>query len=88
MTYGIYCIRDRLAGFGSPYPHRSQDTAKRSFARIVNNSEGDIAFSPADYDLYLVGDFDDDSGLVTAVIPVQYICNGSDLVGVVKYEKS
>lgn len=82
MTYDLYCLRDHYSTFGTPFAHANQNTAKRYFARLVNNSDGDIAFSPRDYDLYLIGHFDDSNGLVSVVSPSEFVCNGADLVGV------
>lgn len=87
MRYGIYCLRDHYSSFGTPFCHANENTAKRYFARLVNNSDGDIGFSPGDYDLYCIGHFNDSSGLVDVVNPIEFICNGSDLVGVKNYEK-
>lgn len=87
MTYGLYSIRDHYASFGAVFGHANQNTAKRYFARIVTNSDTDAAFSPSDYDLYHVGDFDDQSGVVSVVEPIEFICNGLDMVGVYKDEK-
>lgn len=86
MTYDLYTLRDHYSAFGAPFAHANQNTAKRYFARLVNNSTGDIGFSPVDYDLYLIARFDDESGVVSVVNPMEFICNGADLVGV-KYDE-
>lgn len=87
MTYGVYSIRDHYGSFGTIFCHTNENTAKRYFGRIVCNSDTDAAFSPADFDLYHVADFDDQSGLVSVVTPVEFVCNGVDMVGVYKYEE-
>lgn len=87
MTYDLYSIRDHYSSFGTPFSHLNSNTAKRYFARLVNTSDGDIAFSPGDYDLYLIGRFNDESGLVSVVNPAEFVCNGSELVGVKTDEK-
>lgn len=87
MIYGLYSFRDHLSCFGSPFAHASANTAKRYFARLIGQSDGDIAFNPYDYDLYHVGDFDDSNGVVSVVTPIEYICNGGDLIGVADHEK-
>lgn len=86
MKYGVYSIRDHLGAFGTVFCHANENTAKRYVARIVANSDLDIGFSPADYDLFHVADFDDTTGLVDVVSPLHYICNGLDLIGGVKHE--
>ena len=81
MTYGVYSVRDHYGTFGTIFCHANENTAKRYVARLIGNTDSDIAFSPADYDLYHVGDFDCESGMVDVVTPIEFICNGLDLVG-------
>lgn len=87
MTYDIYTLRDHYSVFGTPFCHANENTAKRYFARLIHNSDGDIAFSPGDYDLYRIGTFNDESGLVHVVGLPEFVCNGSDLIGVKMDEK-
>lgn len=88
MKYGVYSIRDHLGAFGTVFCHANENTAKRYVARLVDNSYLDIGFSPADYDLFHVADFDDATGLVDVVTPIEYICNGIDLIGGNKREQA
>lgn len=81
MTYGVYSVRDHIGAFGTVFCHANENTAKRYVARLIGNTDTDLAFSPADYDLYHVADFNDATGVVDVVNPIQYICNGLDLVG-------
>lgn len=81
MKYGVYSIRDHLGEFGTTFCHANENTAKRYVARLVQNSDLDIGFSPADYDLFHVGDFDAATGVLDVVTPIEYICNGIDLIG-------
>lgn len=81
MTYGVYSIRDHIGSFGTVFCHASDNTAKRYVARLIANTDTDLAFSPSDYDLYLVAHFDDATGMVDVVTPIQYVCNGLDLIG-------
>lgn len=87
MTYGLYSIRDHYSAFGSPFSHTNEATAKRYFARIVNKTDGDISFAPGDYDLYHIGDFDDRTGMVTMVSPIEFVCSGMEVFGVYENEK-
>lgn len=87
MTYGLFSIRDHLGSFGAVFGHATEHTAKRYFGRIVTNTDSDAAFSPADFDLYRVGSFDDQSGLVSVVSPPEFVCSGLDVLGVYGHEK-
>lgn len=81
MKYGIYSIRDKLTTFMSPVIDMSDGSAIRNFARAINTPDGLMDFSPADFDLYKIGEFNDESGEVTCVNPVQFVASGNSLVG-------
>lgn len=82
MLYYVYSVRDRLDGFGRPFVHPSDALAKRDFAAAVHGDRvsSALAFSPADFDLYRLGKFDTDSGLITMDDLPEFICKGSDMV--------
>lgn len=82
MILYVYSIRDRLEGFGRPFVCSSDAYAKRDFAAAVNADRGNspLAFCPADYDLYRLGKFDNDSGMITMQELPEFVCKGSDLV--------
>lgn len=89
LIYPVCSIRDKLSRF---YPISVEETEKaaiRNFAMVVNafKSSSVISFSPSDYELYLVGYWNSDKGLLEPVSPLKLLANGSDLVGV-KYEES
>lgn len=81
MKLNVYCIRDVLVGFMSPTVDTNDDTAMRNFSLMVNNNPGVIGFRPADFDLYCVGVFDSDSGLVNPINPIRFLVNGAACVG-------
>ena len=64
MVNKLYSIRDHKSGFYPPVVDTNDDTAKRNFSFAMNNNEN-YAFAPADYDLYYVGSFDSETGLIT-----------------------
>lgn len=84
MEYSVYSIRDKLQGFMSPALDVNDMAAKRNFAYAINNNPGIMNFQPSDYDFYRVGIFDSQSGELRPVAPIEYICNGVDVI----YEKS
>lgn len=72
MRYKIVCVRDRAADvFGQPIFVASLGVALRSFSDEVNNKESNINKHPDDYDLYELGEFDDNEGLFYANHPRQ-----------------
>ncbi|AXH73330.1 MAG: nonstructural protein [Microviridae sp.] len=67
MKHNIMSIKDRLAGsFQRPWASPSLAVAMRAFMDEIKNPETALAKHPEDYDLYEVGEFDDDSGSMTS----------------------
>lgn len=63
MTHKLFLIRDsKSETFNPPFAARTHGEAERYFRTLVNNKETSIAKFPEDYDLYFIGDFDDQSG--------------------------
>lgn len=84
MIYPIYSIRDHKAGFSPQFiVQDNEQSAARGFAFLVSNDKSVMGFSPYDYDLYHVADFDVESGIMTPISPPQFIVNGG-----AAYEKS
>lgn len=80
MKYDIYSYRDKVTGFGVLMLDQNEASAIRGFTYAVNGKYDLMAFKPSDFDLYRVGVFDADSGVITPeTIPVM-ICNGESVV--------
>lgn len=78
MTYPVFSVRDRLAGFSAPELSLNKETMKRTFADRVNN-DSHLLFSAADYDLYQIGEFNVDSGEFKAIMP-EFVVSGNSVV--------
>lgn len=79
MKYPVYSIRDVKVGFMAPNVDQSDQTAVRQFAFELNNRNGIMNFVPKDFDLYKIGEFEQESGVITPCIPV-LVVNGSSVV--------
>lgn len=80
MTYGVFAIRDKVAEeFRSITCDVNESTAKRNFAYAVNNSP-ELQFAAKDYELYCIGDFQSDKGLVTPMVPAVLIARGDEVL--------
>lgn len=80
MKYDIYSYRDKVTGFGMLMLDQNEASAVRGFTYAVNGKYDLMAFKPSDFDLYRVGVFDADTGVITPEkIPVM-ICNGESVV--------
>lgn len=65
MRYKIYSIRDRQAEvFDRPFYMISHGLASRAFTDEINRQDANNALSnhPEDFDLWHLGEFDDNSG--------------------------
>lgn len=81
MKMQLVSIRDRAADvFGVPTFVHSLGAAIRSFGDEINKKDGNpLSGHPEDFDLYHVGEYDDNNGLVYSHEPRQ-IAVGKDLV--------
>lgn len=82
MKQNLYTVKDHLYKFGDPFLCPTDDLAVRYFSRLVNGDKrsDNLAFKPADFDLFLVGEFDTESGEIIPTWPVQFVVNGESCV--------
>ena len=77
MKYPVYTFRDQLVGYGSPFVQRNDDTAIRQFAMMINDPSGTtVSEYPQYYDLYRIGEFDDDTGLIVPLDAPELVVTG------------
>lgn len=78
MKYPIYSYRDTKAGFGNPVCDMSDQTAIRGFSFAINNRDGLMNYAPKDFDLYKIGTFDTEKGVITPEqIPILVVSGSS-----------
>lgn len=63
MKYGIYSYRDVKCGFMPPQCDQNDAAAIRGFSYAVNNNNL-MNFAPKDYDLFKIGEFDVEKGII------------------------
>lgn len=80
MKLEIFSMRDVKAGsFGAPMHFVNRAVAIRSLSEAVKNPESTLSKFPEDYQLFHVGDFDQNSGVVEALDAPNFVINVSDL---------
>lgn len=80
MTMKLYSIFDRKScQWQYPVPDTNDDTAVRNVAMSLS-SQSLLAFSPSDFDLYAVGEFDNESGCIVRYAANQFIMNVADII--------
>lgn len=77
MIYGVYAIRDSKTGFLTPTVDINDQSAARNFEHAALQSNTLFFSHPADYDLYKIGSFDTDSGLLQAFSAPDFIIAGT-----------
>lgn len=81
MKKQLYSIRDRLTEFGPVFEAPNHDVAKRMFKQSLS---GGSVMPIEDLDLYYVGDFDTESGLIYADVSPVFVARGASLLEVKK----
>lgn len=79
MTIKLYAIKDNVAGtFAMPQGLENDAVAKRSLTAVVNSLGNPVSDNPQDYDLYCLGDYDVDTGVISPLkdkIGAVYVCS-------------
>lgn len=86
MKFPVYAVRDNKSNqFASLTVAANDAVITRSFAEsIVSGRDPVMSFSPKDFDLYRVGEFDVDKGVLIPLSPVVLIANAAEVL--VNYE--
>lgn len=80
MKSFLYGVRDKVAGsFGAPFMAVNDDVARRQFAFAFKDERSVLSSSPGDYELHLIGQFDQENGEVIP-LPDLIIARGDDYV--------
>lgn len=83
----IYSVFDKKACYHKSYFfERSDAEAVRQFQRAVNDSRTDLNMFSNDFDLYCVGEFDINNGVVSGFNPIKFVCAATSLLKVDKAE--
>lgn len=79
MKYVMLSVRDSaMDAFAAPFTVRAIGQAIRSFSDEVNRPESPMFAHPSDYELFHVGTFDEETGLVEAVSPPRSVARAAD----------
>lgn len=80
MIQKVFSVKDvKVGGYLKPFFVRSHGEAERAFMDTVNDPGTVLYKHPEDYQLYYLGEYDDEDGLFHTVSP-QHIINGQDIV--------
>ena len=82
MRYNVYSLRDKVSNqFRDLTLNLSDDVAKRDLGYAVNNNP-QLQYMSKDLELYHVGEFDGDKGIMIPVSPIRMVIQCDQLIGV------
>lgn len=74
MILKAYSIRDQKGEiFHPPFYKKTHGEAERDFTTLCSDDKSTVAMFPEDFDLYHVGEFDDNTGHFKALDTPQHI---------------
>lgn len=76
MRFGVYAMRDSMTGFLTPTFDVNDQSAKRNFVFALRRKDTLLYSNAQDYDLYKIGEFDQESGVITPLVHHELICTG------------
>lgn len=81
MILRAYSIYDRKAlQYHPPFYASTDASAVRSLADLANDNQTTVGRHPADYVLYHIGEYDDQTGRLTPVSPLNHVMDAQALV--------
>lgn len=85
MVLQVLSIFDKALGaYSRPMFVPSRGVAVRSFQDELNDPKSEFSRHPTDYELYHVGEYNDEIGRFFQPENLELVCRGSDLVKEVK----
>jgi len=81
MLLKIYSIRDTKGEiYNTPFYQRTHGEAERNFKTVASDSKSTISQFPEDYDLYYLGEYDDQTGKIKSLDKPQHITKAINVI--------
>lgn len=81
MKMNCYCVYDiKSVTYHPPFYAATDGAAIRMFSDVARDNNTAIGRHPADYKLFCVGDFDDQTGLLKHIAPARHVVDAAGLV--------
>lgn len=65
----IYALKDNKLGFMNPMALQNDELAIRAYSNMINANDGSmVSVNCEDFDLYCLGDYNQDSGVITSEV--------------------
>lgn len=76
----VYSIRDAKAEvYNQPWFAKTHGEAERNFAQLARDPKSMVGQFPEDYDLYFIGSYNDQTGVIDALETPQHIAKAISL---------
>lgn len=80
MQLKMFAIRDSKAEFyNQPFFQKTHGEAERNFRALTKDDKSMIAKYPEDYDLYYLGEYDDQTGTMSPLVTPQHVLKANAL---------
>lgn len=81
MLLKIYSIRDTKGEiYNTPFYQRTHGEAERNFKTVASDLKSTISQFPEDYDLYYLGEYDDQTGKIKSLDTPQHITKAINVI--------
>lgn len=81
MLTKLYSIRDQKAEiFNVPFMKKTHGEAERDFKSLCNDPQSTVSKYPEDFDLYYIGDYDDNTGKIMPLDTPQHVVKAIQMV--------
>lgn len=79
MKLLMYSICDKATSYIYPFPAYSDQAALRNFSVEVNSNPV-AKNNPQDFELFCVGEFDLETGMIDAYVPNKHVASGNSVI--------
>lgn len=84
MKLKAFTIRDTKGEvYNTPFFQKTHGEAERSFKSLLHDNQSMVAKYPEDYDLYYIGEYDDQSGQLLGLDTPQHIVKAVQIMNTI-----
>lgn len=88
MKKKIYSVRDAKGEvYHQPFYQNTHGEAERAFLELVKDERTFVAKYPEDYDLYYLGEFDDQKGTFESLVTPHHMMKATNLLQAIANKK-
>lgn len=78
MILNVYAIRDTKSGYMNPTFELNDAVAMRNFSFACQQTDSLLFACASDFELYQIGRFDTETGIIQDDLPHRFLCSGTD----------